>query len=483
MADSLETQSDAITSYVRGSDAEWPFVTEYDFEIKGEHVRENTQTEIFAFCPILATPAEKGNWSDYSVAHRSWLQQSYDRVVQVHGQGQEESNGQLSYVNHASRTFPELVYRVEGDWRFTPENSPGPWMPLWQISPPPPDPYPINFNTLSIPGVSDIMDYFKNNKVPVMTDRLVRHAMIRHLVGQYAGSAEQYHDDIDPVESSYMNSSGKRALQSKQTQATMQSNSNSTANAYNEQVVQGHAFVLFPVYDGFENSPADRKLTAVLISLLRWDWVLSDLMHDGTGPIIVVLENSCGEGNYTYSVLGTQATFYGVGDLHDPHFEGQVITQNLTHLQGISMDGGACGFTLRVYPTYSLQEMYTTDQATVFTTIMALAFALTALFFLFYVRIVQRRQAEIMAAAARTNAIVTSLFPSNVRDRIMRDAEQAAALNKPETVPFIPGVGEAQSRKLKTFLDGDENKPDHETQLVMFKTKPIADLFPETTVM
>jgi class 3 adenylate cyclase len=81
-----------------------------------------------------------------------------------------------------------------------------------------------------------------------------------------------------------------------------------------------------------------------------------------------------------------------------------------------------------------------------------------------------------VATALRTNAIVSSLFPSTVRDRVMKEAEEQAErdMGNPSMFPSI-------NNRLKNFLEdgpGDSGKQDG-----TFLTKPIADLFPETTLM
>jgi hypothetical protein len=493
VANALETRSDSITSLVRGTDQEWPFVTINDFEVKGRNTRRNTQTELFAFCPILETPQDKTEWSSYSENQSElWLQDSYKTAVKAYGI--EGGDGSFSYDNFAENAIPELVYRMEGERGPLPEDSPGPWMPLWQISPPPPNPFPINFNTLSSPDVSDIVHYLRDSdlKVPIMTERLARHSMFRSLIDQYAGITAYYRQNGDqgdyqrtPSEEADANDPFRkqRQLQEQDGDEDEGAVSNSPHNPDYENT-QGYSFVLYPVYSGFDNVyPAERNLTGVLISLIRWDWIFSNVMRPDTEMIHVVMTNTCGESNYTYQVHGAEATFLGTGDWHQDRFDKNRVSTTLTKFRGVTLEGEACEFTLHAYPTLLLREAYDSDEAVIFTTILGVAFGFTALFFLFYVRVVQRRQAKVMATAARTNAIVTSLFPSNVRDRIMRDAEEAVNSNnksKSDIEPFLPGMGEAPTRKLKTFLDSGEN-PSSESQLVMFKTKPIADLFPETT--
>jgi hypothetical protein len=47
-----------------------------------------------------------------------------------------------------------------------------------------------------------------------------------------------------------------------------------------------------------------------------------------------------------------------------------------------------------------------------------LIFVFTSLVFLLYDRLVERRQKKVMSTAMQSSAIVSSLFPSQVRDRL-----------------------------------------------------------------
>ena len=97
---------------------------------------------------------------------------------------------------------------------------------------------------------------------------------------------------------------------------------------------------------------------------------------------------------------------------------------------------------------------------------------------------VQRRQDKVLATANKTNAIVKSLFPKNVRDRMMAEAEElmvAQAGNKKIAFSAAP------KSQLKSFLNDEQTKggnkgadTDNNSNFA-FDTKPIADLFPRTT--
>jgi hypothetical protein len=96
--------------------------------------------------------------------------------------------------------------------------------------------------------------------------------------------------------------------------------------------------------------------------------------------------------------------------------------------------------------------------------------------FIVYDCMVQRRQTKVMRSAANANAVVSSLFPAAIQKRLLQDAEDQAQEEK--------GARQWRHAKsqLKNFL-----QEQHDTEggaiLKPYATKPIADLFPSTTVM
>lgn len=88
-----------------------------------------------------------------------------------------------------------------------------------------------------------------------------------------------------------------------------------------------------------------------------------------------------------------------------------------------------------------------------------------------------RRQTKLKNTAERTQAIVASLFPKDVRDRMMAEADEKARAQ--EQGNTSKGLRESAKTQLKGFLD---DSPDGLADTI-FKTKPIADLFPEVTVL
>ena len=82
--------------------------------------------------------------------------------------------------------------------------------------------------------------------------------------------------------------------------------------------------------------------------------------------------------------------------------------------------------------------------------------------FLLYDRYVEHRQKVVLSTAVKSNAIVSSLFPENVRDRLMDEAIR----------PQTDGYDKRSSDMFR--VQGD-------TSAYLKTSKPIADFFPSVT--
>jgi class 3 adenylate cyclase len=101
-------------------------------------------------------------------------------------------------------------------------------------------------------------------------------------------------------------------------------------------------------------------------------------------------------------------------------------------------------------------------------------FLFTSVIFLIYDSKVERRQKVVLTSAERTNAVVSSLFPSQVRDQILNDANNRHSDTKGNDKSNFFGTNEVWSRKnSSTDNIGSEQA----------LSRPNADLYPETTVL
>lgn len=233
-----------------------------------------------------------------------------------------------------------------------------------------------------------------------------------------------------------------------------------------------HAQIDTPVYAKLtdHNSP----VVAMLRSAFAFDFYMSDLLPNGIRGIYAVLSNTCGE-VATYELTGNKAIYLGREDYHDPTYnkEGVPVSfhilENATAAQEV---GGHCLYTITVYPTTEFADVYRTKTPVIFMSVVAATFCCMIFVFFIYDRLVDIRNNKTVEAAARSSTIVSSLFPSNVRDRLYAQAHESAPL-----------VG--THSQIKTYLKKGATAPDEciVDGVTVYKTKPIAELFPETTVM
>ena len=234
-----------------------------------------------------------------------------------------------------------------------------------------------------------------------------------------------------------------------------------------------HTAMLQPItnINGYFSEETEQPIVdGIAFSILSWNVLFSDILSLGSGTMVVIVKDSCDDVELMYELEGTKATFVAYEDVHDTAYDNK---EHVVLLPSLSQANATCMYHLHIYPTQDLEFMYLTAKPWIFA---AVVFAIVALFigaFISYDKFVHHRQEEVLAKAARSNAIVASLFPSNVRDRILQQAEEQVDRKSKK-------FGSNGKNQLKSFLsDGMAEKPNGEDT----SGKPIADLFPHTTVM
>jgi hypothetical protein len=124
-------------------------------------------------------------------------------------------------------------------------------------------------------------------------------------------------------------------------------------------------------------------------------------------------------------------------------------------------------YTLRIYPTDDTDEYHNDFFRLIVTlTIESSFFTTVAVFYSYDDAMVERRQTVVFDAAQRSTAIVSTIFPKNVRDQLLQAPVQGNATK----LRFL-----ADHRK-KGQEEGI-NRPN----LFDLSSGPIADLFPNCT--
>jgi hypothetical protein len=263
--------------------------------------------------------------------------------------------------------IPTQVYRVLEGGTMVPEQDKVEYCPLWQQSEAPNDTSVINFNLLShdiFGRVFDLMRYFK---APVLSQAFDPSTLL--------GSGARL--DTDHPES----------------------------------------ILVHPVFAEFDYT----TVVGAVIAVIPWDTYFSDLLHYGANGVICVIVDTCGD-DFTYRVDGPRATYLGKGDLHNPKYDflEHVAAVDFSKSQEVDGEGNHCGYTLHLFPAEDLEQEYYTNLPGIFCAFVFLIFLFTSAVFMIYDFLVQKRQDKVHSAAMKTNAIVSSLFPAEIRDRLFQ---------------------------------------------------------------
>jgi class 3 adenylate cyclase len=135
----------------------------------------------------------------------------------------------------------------------------------------------------------------------------------------------------------------------------------------------------------------------------------------------------------------------------------------------------------QIYPSDSFKDAYDTNLPETFAAAIAATFALVVLVFFVYDIMVKRRNDKLVNNAAQSNALVSSLFPGMFRDRVLDERAEKTKKQKEEHQGAGPTLLNRQTNLLNTFLNHGGNR--QEDLQVDSGNAPLADLFPETTVM
>jgi Adenylate and Guanylate cyclase catalytic domain len=518
----------------------WPFITIPNFEISGSQNSAISQALQLSIVPLVSR-AIKSEWEVYSVVKQSWIQHGIDvssstaEAVDVPPitnyvhlgswieSSSSDSNSSSSSVHaSSSSTTPAAMPQTGPGVPLGPAKLGLGYAPIWQQSQAPLDPAIINFDIFSHPLFDQAYQVMYASALPVLSEL---------------------------VDLEFLSSAGSH-----------------TAPSINP--VAHHDprfFVMQPLYPTTSMPNNKHDVVGFVVAVLEWNVLLANMLPAAgggaapedveDGPIIAVVKSSKGEaGNnvFSYSIQGPKATFLGLGDFHDSAYdhlsmhtnfavlEPSSATTNTTNSTGNgavqrvlqttteSSDGGtsnssSCEYEIWLYPTQEMQQEYATRTPAAFATVVLFIFFLVACVFVLYDYTVQRRQNRVMAKAKRTNALVSTFFPSTVRDRILGDTlladdkpiDKAELKKGSEHVNGNGGGGGEGKRKgkgrrkkrtgsggakasknagsLKTFLtEGGPKSEDLGTEdgvnaqgfnLNPYDTKPIADLFPHTTIM
>ena len=412
-----------VTSASLASNATFPNVTVPHFEMEAGYIVGLSAMFACAYAPFVSDN-DRNQWESFATANEGWVDESITlrEINEAHlyplkGTKDNENDHETRFQGShgiiedfhddqpelGKSIYSESIYHWQnGTALALEEHASALYAPIWQITPP--VPWAINSDLLSDHVFQDLYASVHAKRQTSMSPPAA------------VGQVFDFLFDLDHVLSK----------------------------------LEPHTFIAAPVYDSFYNV----NITGMVIGLMPLRSLLDFLFDDGVKGIMVVFTDNCGT-KLTYSVDGSATNFLGYEDMHNPSYDTYKRTAsvewNRTEVDGF------CHLDFHVYPTTSLEQSYATGKPYFYAGIVLLSFILTSALIILYDSTVTKRQEKTMRSALLNGALIESLFPAAVRERLLEDAHQMVTSN-------------------------DQTNESNENRL-LFKTRPIADFFPSTTIM
>ena len=416
--EALYSLSSSVTSFVLdpAHNTTWPFVTLENSGHTIDSYLSLADAAAITLLPIVPWHL-RAEWETYSVANQGWTHQDM--------KNQEDQDVESSLTS--SQTISRYIKNHAGV-----DTSPGPWIVWWQYAPLVDNRFYVNFNRRSDP--------FFDKSSQVVTQGLV--TMSRSF------RIEPGLDQTSTKDFAF-------------TDALLQAGGKNGGYEAGEPLTE----IYYPVFDKFDTNGQSRQVKAILSALTYWRTYFENVLPDRVKGVVVVIRNTAGQA-FTYQINGKQATFLAMEDVHDPSYDSFVLKANYSSFTESEETKSAYGFDIsdmmymiEIYPSTTMEDIYVTSVPILYAMAMIGIFLMTAGIFTAYDWYVERRQHKVMSSALKTGAVVDSLFPENVRQRLMED--------------------NAENRSSEDFL----KSYDASRSLQKKRALPIADFFPEATIM
>jgi hypothetical protein len=435
-----------MTAFSLSQGVRWPYYTHPDYEVFGNSIRNVSGAQLVSWSPVVAGSEKKKLWGTYSVENDVWVREGLIWSAENEGVA----------MPLPPYDIPNEIYRYNSEGVNVDESGDGPFVPVWQMAGAPSEPSVVNFNLMTDIVFHQSFSFSRDNETPVLS-RIVD-------ASKLYGSAAV----VDPE----------------------------------DDMPDPQSLMVTPVYSDY--STDSREVVGCVVAVLPWDVYFKDLFQTGTpGIYVVVSDGDCGN-EFTYEIIGVEANYLGEGDLHDSQYDEYVrLADFAATITPDSPNGGAqCNYSLSIYPSdrFYRYEDYATGNPIVWTTVVVSIFVIASTIFLVYDCVVQRRQQKVMISAARTNAIVSSLFPAEIRDRLFGnedDNQKGKSTTMLTSTDLSTNFPESSKCRLKSYLAEEhiEVTPDEDTEgthkesrdlmeavaaaaiiMDLYDTKPIADL-------
>ena len=384
--------------------------------------RNASGSYLMAYVPVIQ-PQDLELWANYTLAHENWLADKQQNMDLLSPRIWEHTGGENTAENtclSATTTSARPLAHPGRDRTAVSSADGGAFAPIWTSSPPAKASL-INRNLLANPDFAQSLKDVARARAPKILD-------VCNLPSWYGMSVDEFVDDVTMAR---------------------------------------------PVFTNFSDSAT---IVGYMINVVPWTYFVENILDEFHAALRVVLRSSCGN-VLTLQVQGRNATVVASSqDLHDAQFNHWEVTGPFAAFANSEKDaeqGNLCTYTLSVYPTPAMQDNFMSRRPMTYAFIVLVVFLFTTGLFFFFDWLTRRQQRKVLNTAMRQNALVSSLFPKSIQAKMFSQLDEDGT-NK------LSQVGKAGIRNYLVEAGGDAAAADAKN---IDKSKPIADLFPETTVM
>jgi len=435
----------SVISYAERSNSTWPYVTIPDFSVRAAKVLSLSKASVFGVYARV-TADDRAGWEQWANENNDWINES----IEV----QERQGEELSMWSE-----PEAISGVEG---YLPTEHPGPHFPSFYSAP------FVTADDRPAYGF-DLHETFSEELDAMVDKRVVT-------MGRTFGADKE---DVENVEVS------KKV---------------SGLVLPDEDLSEPIVAMYYPIVENAtsgvsitEDNADDHKVVGAIAMTIFWRELLQNILSPGSDGMVVVIGSDCNQ-VFTYHIFGPVAEYVGTGDLHDTEYDHMTRFVYLYQLANFSFRGSSytgfplsdeqCPYWMKLYASDTMRDDHETNNPLIFTIVAASIFVFTSFVFCLYDCVSERRQRKVLRVAVQSTAVVSSLFPQVVRDRIFPGTQQSSNGKSGLRVENAKG-------RLQQFLRGDgdgeegEDTPEQARGPDKAGTSnaPIAELFSDTTVM
>ncbi len=378
------------------------------FEFHAEGIRKLSTSMTISYAPIVRGQVQRKEFEGYAVlSYNEEARSSFEsEYLPNDGKYNFGDNPLVTFVSTGNRGVEQGIYRVKNNSVMNDESSIF-FAPIWQVR------------------SSLFRRFFGMHK---SIESFISHFASRWQVAPF-NNVTSTTIMFNQMSENHRNAALQRLLESSGfvvSDILYGSATDSLHNNYSAPVLALYYPVLKDVVKDNKTVVGAITLEISLESLLE-----NTLRGFENEPITAVIETSC-DSQYSFNVRGDQVTFLGIGDLQENipdvgTFD--LMSSNYTQFDDMiksfteiypTADEILCSYRIKTYPTVDFYTNHLTNRPLIVESLVGLVFLFTVAVLLAYDCLVERRQRRVLAAAQRTNALVGSLFPQGVRDRLVR---------------------------------------------------------------